>query len=106
MQLVAFDNPGSIGRDDLNSNEFDMAQYAVSADPMGSTHNQRWAIYQCRGLTRSTVRKRTLQEAAGPLRGSVPIPLAMMESITSSVPPPIETSLPSRNSRDTGLSHI
>ena len=75
-----------------------------AADPMGSAHNRLRTRYQ--SLTGTAVRQRIIQESAGSLVGSVPIPLAMIESITSSVPPPMETSLPSRNKRETGLSHI
>ena len=40
------------------------------------------------------------------LFGSVPICLAIMPSMISSAPPPIEVSLPSRNALDIGVSHI
>ena len=106
MQPEAIDNTGCIGPDELNLNENNRMQYSIAADPMGSAHSQLWARYWYQGLTRTAVRQRISQEAFGSLLGSVPIPLAMIESITSSVPPPMETSLPSRNRRDTGLSHI
>src|SRR5262249_22970049 len=49
-------------------------------------------------------RRRNRMQAHG--RGSVPMCLQMIRSITSSAPPPIEARRPSRYARESGLSHV